>query len=392
MAEICPAFHDSFFDDGFFPNSSDQDSQIPVLFFGTDGGRRSGREGFPLEFSIRERRANMKHWKLGSLVFGLVVIFAASSAFGQVKLNYSVFFPAPHKHSVLAKEWAEEINKRTNGKVQVTVFPGGTLTPADKCYDGVAKGISDVGMSVFAYTRGKFPMTEAIDLPIGIKTGLAATRLINEYYKKFKPKELDEVKVMFLHAHGPGLLHSKTMVNKLEDVKGLKIRCTGLATKIVERLGGTPVAMPMGDTYDALSRGVVDASFAPQESLQTWKWGEIVKATVEMFGASYSTGMFVVMNKDKWNALPPDAQKIIEQVNAEWIDKTGKGWDEIDKAGRDFTLGRGNKIIALSKDENERWAKAVSPLLDEYVKNTKAKNLPGDQVLKFCVDELKKLQ
>jgi TRAP-type C4-dicarboxylate transport system substrate-binding protein len=334
----------------------------------------------------------MRYGKWASLSFGLVVLFAASSAFGQVKMNYSVFFPAPHKHSVLATEWAKEIEKRTNGKVQITVFPGGTLTPADKCYDGVAKGISDVGMSVFAYTRGKFPLTEAIDLPIGIKSGLAATRLINEFYKKFKPKELDEVKVMFLHAHGPGLLHSKTAVGKLEDVKGLKIRCTGLATKIVERLGGTPVAMPMGETYDALSRGVVDASFAPQESLQTWKWGEIVKVTVEMFGASYSTGMFVVMNKDKWNALPPETQKIIEQVNEEFIDKTGKGWDEIDKSGRDFTLGRGNKIVSLSKEENDRWAKAVSPLLDDYVKNMKAKNLPGEETLKFSMDTLKKLQ
>jgi TRAP-type C4-dicarboxylate transport system substrate-binding protein len=274
----------------------------------------------------------------------------------------------------------------------VDVLPGGTLTPADKTYDGVEKGISDVGMSVFAYTRGKFPLSEVIDLPLGIKSGLVATRLINEYYHKFKPKELDGVKVMFLHAHGPGLLHSKTAVNKLEDVKGMKIRCTGLATKIVSALGGTPVAMPMGETYDALSRGVVGASMAPQESLNTWKWGEVVKFTTEDFGASYSTGMFVVMNKDRWNALSPDIQRIIEKVNEEWIEKSGKGWDDIDKAGREATLKLGNKILPLSREENLRWAKAVSPLLDEYVHNMKAKGLPGDQALKFCVDRLKTLQ
>jgi TRAP-type C4-dicarboxylate transport system substrate-binding protein len=247
-------------------------------------------------------------------------------------------------------------------------------------------------MSVFAYTRGKFPLTEVVDLPIGIKSGLAATKLINEYYKKFKPKELEGVKVMFLHAHGPGLLHSKNAVNKLEDVKGMKIRCTGLATKIVTALGGTPVAMPMGETYDALSRGVVDGSFAPQESLLTWKWGEIVKFTVEMFGASYSSGMFVVMNNDKWNSLPPDVQKVIEKVNEEWIEKSGKGWDNVDNAGRDFTIRQGNKIISLSKEENERWAKAVGPLVDEYVTNMKSKGLPGDEALKFCTDQLKQIQ
>jgi TRAP-type C4-dicarboxylate transport system substrate-binding protein len=309
-----------------------------------------------------------------------------------IKLNYSIFFPAPHKNTVLATEWAQEVEKRTNGAVKITIFPGGTLTPADKCYDGVVKGISDIGFSVLAYTRGKFPLTEVSDLPLGIKSGAVATRVINEYYKKFKPSEFDEVKVMYLHGHGPGILHSKKTVNTLDDLKGMKIRCTGMAAKIVTALGGVPVAMPMGETYDALSRGVVDGSMAPQESLQGWKWGEVVKYTIENFGSSYSTGFFVVMNKDKWNSLPPDVQKVIEAVNVEWIEKTGKVWDEIDKEGREFTLARGNKIIGLSKEEDEKWAKQVRPILDEYVANMKSKNLPGEEALKFYLGEVKKLQ
>jgi TRAP-type C4-dicarboxylate transport system substrate-binding protein len=318
--------------------------------------------------------------------------FVASPAIAQIKLNYSVFFPAPHKNAVLATDWAKEIEKRTGGKVQITVFPGGTLTPADKCYDGVVKGLSDIGFSVLAYTRGKFPLTEVVDLPLGSKSGLASTKLINEYYKKFKPKELDEVKVMYLHGHGPGILHTKAAVNLLEDLKGKKIRCTGMAAKIVGALGATPVAMPMGETYDALSRGVVDGSMAPFEALQGWKWGEVVKFTTEDWGAAYSSGMFVVMNKDKWNAIAPDLQKIIEKVNEEYAEKQGKLWDEIDKAGREFSIGRGNKVIALSQDENWKWTKAVKPILDEYVKNMKDKGLPGEEALKFCLETLYKLQ
>jgi len=315
--------------------------------------------------------------------------------YGQVKpieLKYSIFFPAPHKHSVLATEWGKEIEKRTEGKIKVSMFYGGTLTPADKCFDGVVKGISDIGMSVFAYTRGKFPLTEVSDLPLGIKSGYVATKLINEYYKKFKPKELDEVQVMYLHAHGPGLLHTKRAVNKLEDLKGMKIRCTGMAAKIVNALGGTPVAMPMGDTYDSLSRGVVEGSMAPYEALQGWKWGEVVKFTTENYGSSYSTGFFVVMNKAKWNSLSPDIQRIIEKVNEEWIERQGKAWDEIDKAGKEFTMKLGNKIISLSKEEDGRWAKAVKPILDDYVKNMRDKGLPGDEVLKFYLETLSKLQ
>jgi TRAP-type C4-dicarboxylate transport system substrate-binding protein len=315
-----------------------------------------------------------------------------SPAFAQIKLNYSIFFPAPHKHSVLATEWTKEIEKRTAGKVQITMHYGGTLTKAPLVYDGVVKGISDVGMSVFAYTRGKFPLLEVIDLPLGIRSGLAATKLINDFNNKFKPKELDEVKVMYLHAHGPGIFHTKKAVNKLEDLKGRKIRCTGMAAKIVTALGGAPVAMDMGETYDALSRGVVEGSMAPYEALQGWKWGEVVNFTTENYGSSYSTGFFVVMNKEKWSALPPDIQKIIEKINEEWAERQGKAWDEIDKAGKDFILKLGNKIIPLSADEDWRWFKLVRPLHDEYVKNMKAKGLPGEEALTFCLQQLYKIQ
>jgi len=340
----------------------------------------------------------MRHWKWLAVLTCFAVFgfsFVISPVYGQTKpieLNYSIFFPAPHKNAVVSTEWAKEIEKRTDGRVKITMFYGGTLTPADKCYDGVVKGISDIGFSVLAYTRGKFPLTEVSDLPVGLKNGVVATRAISDYYKKFKPKEFDEVQVMYLHGHGPGILHSKKPINKLEDVKGLKIRCTGMAAKIVEKLGGTPVAMPMGDTYDALSRGVVDASMAPYEALQGWKWGEVVKFTTECFGASYSTGMFVVMNKSKWNALPPDIQKIIEKVNEEYIEKQGKTWDEIDKVGKDFTIARGNKIISLSADEAGRWEKAVKPILDEYKKNVKDKGLPGEDVLSFYFQTIYKYQ
>jgi len=152
------------------------------------------------------------------------------------------------------------------------------------------------------------------------------------------------------------------------------------------------VAMPMPERYDAIQKGVAEGVVAPFEALKGWKLGEVIKSTTENFGSAYSTGFFVVMNKDKWNSLPPDIQKVIETINVEWIEKTGKAWDDIDKEGKEFTLSRGNQIIALSKEEDEKWAKLVRPILDEYVTSMKAKNLPGDESLKFCLEELKKLQ
>jgi hypothetical protein len=106
---------------------------------------------------IMRRRMAMKLF-IPVLLASLWVLSTAGFSTAQkvVSLNYSNFFPAPHKHSLLAEQWCKEIEKRTNGKVKIGYFPGGTLSPAAQIYDGVVKGISDIGFSCFAYTRGKF--------------------------------------------------------------------------------------------------------------------------------------------------------------------------------------------------------------------------------------------
>lgn len=338
----------------------------------------------------------MRNRRSSVLFFGLVAFLLVTSASvfpvhcKTLELTYSIFFPATHGNTILATEWAKEIEKRTNGAVKINMFPGATLTPADQCYDGVVKGISDIGMSVLSYTRGRFPLTEVIDLPLGYKNGLQATKLCNAYYEKFTPKELADVKIMYLHGHGPGLLSTKKPVEKMEDLKGMKIRCSGSNAKIVAALGATPVAMPQTETYDALQKGVVDGVLSPIETLKGWKFAEVVTSTTLDYGAAYSLAFFVAMNKKKWDSLPKETQAIIEQINKEWIDKTGQGWDLLDKEGTEFTLAKGNKIISLSKEEDERWAKTVRPVLDEYVAAMKAKGLPGEDALNFCQEWLKK--
>lgn len=329
---------------------------------------------------------------LCALVFVLSIFVLSSSGFAQQKtvtLRYSNFFPAPHKNSILVEQWCKEVEKRTNGAVKINYFPGATLTPPTQTYDSVVNGIADIGMSLFNYTMGKFPLMVATDCPLGYKSAYVATMMVNEYYKKFKPKELDEVKVMYLSAHGPGLLHTKKPVTKLEELKGLKIRATGQTAQIVVALGGAPVGMPMTESYDSLSKGVVDGVMCPAEALKGWKLGEVVANTTLSFGCAYASNFFVVMNKAKWNSLPPDVQATIEKINEEWMEKQGQLWDEIDKEGYELIKARGNRIISLSPEEDARWAKAAKPVIDEYIKGLKAKNLPGEEAIGFIQGYLK---
>jgi TRAP-type transport system periplasmic protein len=172
-------------------------------------------------------------------------------------------------------------------------------------------------------------------------------------------------------------------------VKGLKIRSQGVAAKIALALGGAPVGMTMPESYDALSRGVVDAILCPFEAMKGFRLGEVVGFHTLSYSTAYTSAHFVVMNKGKWNAISPADQKIIEKINEEFIEREGKAWDEIDKEAIEVVKAKGNKIIPLSNEESARWANAVKPLFDEFVKEMQAKGLPGDEVLKFCVDYLK---
>ena len=319
----------------------------------------------------------------------LAMVFAGPAASQTIKLTYSIFFPPSHGQCQAAMGWAKEIEKRTNGQVVIQVFPTGTLTKPQQCYDGVVNGISDIGMSVFAYTRGRFPVMEAIDLPLGYPSGKVATRAANDFYAKFQPDELKDVKVLYLHAHGPGILHTKKPVQTLEDMQGLKIRSTGLSARIVESLGGVPVAMPQPAAYEALQKGVVEGTFAPIETLKGWKQAEVIKFTTDSKAIGYTTAMYVVMNRGRWEKLPADVQKVFEEVSREWIDVHGETWDKDDAAGREYTLSLGNQILELSDEETARWEKAVQPIMEGYAAAAKAKGLDGDAYVSTLKDLIK---
>jgi len=310
-----------------------------------------------------------------------------------IKLTYSNFFPPTHIQSKLAEAWCKEVEKRTNGRVVVEYYAGQTLSKANQCYDGVVTGISDIGFSVLAYTRGRFPVMSAVDLPLGYSSGREATAVINAVYNKFMPEELMDTQVMYLHAHGPGLVHTRNKaVRKLEDMKGLKLRGHGTSSLVQKALGATPVPKPMPETYQMIQKGVVEGASYPFEANKGWKLGEVTKYCTAAFSAAYTTSFFVVMNKDKWKMIPRDDQKTIEQINSEWVIKHGEAWDASDLAGIVFFLNQGGEIIGLDKKEAARWGEAVAPIAGDYAAKLNEKGFNGKEIVDFIKAELKKYQ
>jgi TRAP-type C4-dicarboxylate transport system substrate-binding protein len=322
-------------------------------------------------------------------LFSLFLIPPAASDAGTLTLKYASFFPPTHIQSKLADLWCKEVEKRTEGRIKVEYYPGGSLLKAPQTYDGVVDGIADVGFTVLAYTRGRFPVSGAIDLPFGYPSGVVATAVANAVNDALHPKEFDDTKLMYLHAHGPGFINTRDkMVTTLDDLKGLRIRSTGISAEMVKALGATPVAMGMGDAYQSLQKGVVDGSAHPMEANGGWKLGEVTKYTIGSYGTAYTTTFIVTMNKDKWAAIDAKDQQTIEAINKEWSIKHGEAWDSSDLAGLRASLENGNTVAGIAPEEAEKWKAAVAPIIDEYAKGLNEKNLDGDAVVKIIRDAL----
>jgi TRAP-type transport system periplasmic protein len=333
-----------------------------------------------------------------SLVVVMLTLLVLSGCNGSetlekvYELTYNNFFPNTHYNSILAEQWIQEIEERSNGAINITYYPSGALATSAKTYDAVVEGICDIGMSVCSYTPGRFPVSELVDIPHSYSSGYVATMVMNDVYNEFKPAEFNDVHVLYFHGHGPGVIFTtKKAVRTLEDLQGLTIRGTGVGVEIVQALGAQGVGKSQSEAYDLLAKGVVDGTFTPRETLKGWSQGEVVKYVTACTDVGNTSVMFVVMNKDKWNSLPSNLQKIITDVSKKMIEKHGKVWSYYDQAAIEYFLGlgEGREVISLSKTEMARWVAAVKPLVEKAIADRNAKDLPATDIDKYINDRVK---
>jgi TRAP-type transport system periplasmic protein len=327
----------------------------------------------------------MKHIALFLFCLILACKPVVSAETRAITLEFSSSLPAHDTLSVMLEDWCREVNIRTGGRIRVSFYPGGILTPAPQTYDSVTTDIADIGFAPMGVTPGRFPLSEVMEQPMGIHNSFLMTGLSNDFFRAFKPREFNGVKMLFFLSASPGLLHTKRPMRNLEDLRGLKVRCLGgTAARVLKALGTVPIVIPTGDTYDALRKGIVDGVVAAWDSLETMKWGEILPYTTVSYYAATGAPGFVVMNKNKWNNLPRDAQEIIDRLDVEYAEKLSRLWDEKDQKTIKNWSARNHVSIFLSKEEEKRWERAVLPLYDVFLREKTAKGLPAAEALRFC--------
>jgi len=321
------------------------------------------------------------------LVIGIVCLmltfFPLNGAFAAPKvinLKFANYFPPPSTQSKLCEDFIADLEKRTNGRVKVKYFPGGSLLKAPAVIKGVETGIADIGFSHCSYTAGRFPVMEACELPLGFPTGWVANQIMNDFYEEFKPKEWDSVVPLWFHANTPSTLATKKAIRKLEDFKGLTIRAPGRMASVISALGGTPAPTPIMETYDAISKGVIQGVFVGGEGVKTFRFGEIVDYVTLSWNVGSSYPFFVVMNKRKYNKLPPDIKGILDKLSGEYKEKFALLWNAADFPGKAFGEKNGVEYIELDKAEFDRWVVAVEPVIEDYVKTMVSKGFAEPEV------------
>ena len=316
------------------------------------------------------------------IALALVVCFSmpVSAADKPIKLSYAQFAPAKTFVGVQLERWIAEVEKRTGGKVKIDAFHGGTLLGAKNMFDGVVAGTADIGTLVMAYQPGRFVVTNATSLPFGFPSARVASLTLWDLYLKYKPEAFKDVKVLTMYTSGPSNIMSKVPVRSLADIKGLDLRASGGAAKTLKSWGANQIGMPMSATPEALQKGVVKGLFSSLEVMKDFKFAEICKYVTMTDAVIYPFS--VVMNMDKWNSLPKDVQKVMDDMAREHSEWTGQYMDDHIIESIDWSKKeQGVEVIMLSAEEKAKWDALLTPIMSGWVADTKAKGFPAEAIV-----------
>ena len=324
-------------------------------------------------------------------------LLLSSGAFAQeVTLRLHQMLPPQATIPALGLEpWAKKVMEESNGRIKVELYPSMQLGgKPPSLFDQVKDGVVDLTWTVIGYTPGRFPTTEAFELPFMVTNGEATSKAFHEYCENHCTKEFEGVKVIAWHTHGPGLIHSKNPVTKLEDMQGVKLRgATRVINQMLEKLGATPVGMPVPAVPEALSKGVIDGATIPWEVTVPLKISELVHNHTGFSGENglYTATFVFAMNQASYDRLPDDLKAIIDaNSGVEAAGLLGRAMDEGDKTGFSIAQKAGNSIVMLDEAETARWIETATPLVSAWEAEMDGKGMDGKALVEEARTLIKK--
>jgi C4-dicarboxylate-binding protein DctP len=278
--------------------------------------------------------------------------------------------------------WVAEVAKKSDNRIVIDIYPAMQLGGTPPSLMGQTQdGIIDIGWTVIGYTPGRFPRSEVFELPFMMKGAPAATRAFWQMFEThMKETEFKDVKVLATWVHGPGLIHSKDPIVSTSDLRGVKIRGgSRMVNNLLSNLGATPVGMPVPAVPESLSKGVINATTIPWEVTAPLKVSELVSNHTE-FGdeALYTLTFALVMNKAKYEALPDDLKRVIDETTGEEFSVRAATLQQgADAPARAIAEAAGNNIIQLDDAQIAEWKAASAPVYADWIADMEGKDIDG---------------
>lgn len=326
---------------------------------------------------------------LGAAVIGLPLMIAGQPAAlaETIILKKADGSPATQTRSKRSKWWAEEIEKRSGGRVKIQYFPAGSLVNAKNMFEAVRSGTVDIGIWIQVYNPSVSPMSTVFFLP-GVSSRFgpavkAANELILTSKFSFYRDEMRGKGVEPLYVWGVSdseLIASKPLTG-IASLKGMKVRVIFGWPKLISALGGTPVPMPWKDVYSALSRGTIDGNVGFVTANQQSKLYEVAKHHTRIhLGAP--AGPVAIMNKKKWDGLPADIKKIIREVSREYPAKLAADYKRDVEDAMKVMKAKGVKFYTWPAKDRAQLTAAMKKVWGAWAKKMDDKGLPGSEALR----------
>jgi TRAP-type C4-dicarboxylate transport system substrate-binding protein len=337
--------------------------------------------------SAGTHRARRKLLLGAAASLGLGSVWAQGRAITTLKFHT---FMSPQSNVWLSmhKPWMDLIEKDSGGQLRFEPYPSMQLggSPA-QLYDQVKDGVVDVAWTLPGYTAGRFPRGEVFELPFMMSDAQATSRAFWEYIQTAAPDEFKDVRVLALHVHGPGVIHTVSRpVRAVADLRGLKLRGpTRLVTRLLAALDAVPVGIPLPGIPDALSKGTIDGCVIPWEVVPSIRVHELVRHHTEFAangGSLYTNTFILAMNQARYAQLPGELRSVIDRHSgpstSAWLGKTQQANDAL---GRQEAVKRGNTIHTLDAVASQEFRRRARPLELQWAEDLDKRGFDGKGLL-----------
>jgi TRAP-type C4-dicarboxylate transport system substrate-binding protein len=326
----------------------------------------------------------------------LAAACCAGDAVAQTAIKVDTWLSTANvMNSTILPWWAKAVEDGSQGRVKVTMSYPPNPNPST-FFDRITDGISDVMWGFHGYNPGRFVLTQIVEIPGLDADAYEATVAYQRIHEKFlaKADEHKGIRVLAVFSHGPGMLHTRSPVTSIDQLKGLKIRNGGgVGGEISNLLGFIQVPAPASKVYEIVSQGVADGTLMPIESKEGFKLKEVAPYTLVYPSGFYYGSFWIGMNVDKYNKLSKADQAAIDKASGEALaEVSGVGWKKADDDGLVAAKAAGNTITIASGAFAKELHDKLAGFEKDWVERASKKGIDARAALDALRAEVQKIK